>query len=705
MAPELRTESATAKSDQYAFFVSLYDAVGTRRDLSAPRIDLTSVPRRLRPVLRRGLSREPSARWPTMDAAVAALERAAAPSRRGVAVVAGAALALVATVAFAARREGTNFCAGLEQRIEATWGTERSARLDDAMADTAGYVREAWQHTKPQLDAAVDALSDTATTTCTAAWDGENLRSGEDAQRLVCLETQLLELNALLRQVEDDPAAVGPSLPKAVAEFAPLAVCAGSDPTPLPPESQRVAEAMATVRGQLHAGRFQAASESMESVLRRAHVQPDSRIRAEALFLGAQVARSSGALEQTEQRLQGALQEAAAGGHDELAASIWILSIEVALQEFGRIDEARRMLSPARAALARAGSGALLSADLTAAEALVAERSAEPERAVSLYREALKVYEAEVAPTHPRISELLHRLARALRGAGVPEQSVPYIERALKLSRERLGPGHPDVALHLIGLGSAANFSGDHEAALAAFDEAVEILTTALGPEHPRVAIALHDRGNALAALRRFDEAYEDLRRAADLDRVTLGHDNPGRTQSLYGLAMVQRFRGELADAQRLMDEALSVQERAWGTEHPDLAYVVGGLADLAAAREDYDTAIMHFGRARTLLEPALGPSHPRLVYPLLGEGRAELAREAPSAAVPLLENAHRILQSGPHDPMLGAEVALVLAQSLHAAQRDAPRVELLLGQARQACAGERAEATLCAEVSDWPPG
>ncbi len=704
MAPELRTEPASAKSDQYAFFISLYDALGSERDHSSPSIDLGSVPRRFRAVLRRGLERAPGDRWASMDAAVTALERASRTSRKALALVAGAGLALVASVAVAAGGDDTNACAGLGQRVQATWGANRASSVDEALADTADYVQQAWEHAKPQLDATVAALAEAASESCDSAWDGETLQSSDDAQRLVCLETQLLELDALLRQVEDDPATAGPSLPKAVAAFAPVDACADSEAAPLPAESQRVVEAMASVRGQLQAGRFRAAAESMGPVIRQAHVQPDSHLRAKALFLGAQVARAAGDLEQTEQRLQGALQESAAGGHDELAASIWTTSIEVALQEFGRIDEARRMLSPARAALARAGDGALLTADLTAAEGMVAERSGQPDRAVALYRQALEIYESEVDPSHPKVSDLLHRLARALRGAGTPEKSVPYIERALKLSRESLGPGHPDVAAHLIGLGSAAGFAGDHEAALEAFDDAVEILTTALGPEHPRVAVALHDRGNALAALRRFDEAYEDLRRASDLDRVTLGQDNPGRTQSLYGLAMVQRHRGELDDAQRLMEEALRVQERAWGTEHPDLAYVVGGLADIAAARQDYGAAIPHFQRARTLLEPALGPSHPRLVYPLLGEGRAELARKAPRAAIPLLQGAYRILESGPHDPMLGVEVAFVLAQALDAADEDGSRVTELLARAREGCAGEPPEGSLCAQVSEWTP-
>lgn len=707
MAPELRDGPATAKSDQYAFFLSLYDAIGQRRDEGERRVQLHTVPRPYRSIVGRGLAHDPADRWPTMDAAVVALERTGGGMRRLGLGAAGVGIAVATGVATMASAEAPGPCEGLVETVERTWSSDRASAVSEALAPSPGYVADAWAKAKPQLDTMVDTLAAEAQRACDAAYDGEALRSAADAQRVLCFETQLLELDALLQEAETRPASAA-SLPQAIASFDPLRTCGEASSAPRPAAARRLAEALAGVRAQLRMGRYDQADAAIEPLLRDAHVQSDNGVRAEALLLGARTARSAGHIDVAEERLQAALQEASAAGLDRLATQVWIAMVEVTLNEFGRIDEARRMLVPARAALARAGRPPLLEADLQAAEALVAERTAAPERAVELYQSAIATYEANVPASHPRLPTLLHSLARAQRGAGRPEESLEPVERALALSREALGPRHPDVANHLIGIGSAVGFLGDHDRALEAFAEAVDISTEALGPDHPRVAAALHNRGNAYAALRRFDEAYEDLRRATAVDREVMGKDNPGRTQSLYTLAMVQRFRGELADAQALMEEALEIQERAWGEDHPDLSYVVGGLADLAASNQDFDTAAGLFTRARRLLEPALGPTHPRLIYPLLGGGRAEFARGNPEVAATLLEQALTVIASkehGPTDPMLEVEVVFVMAQALDAAGREPERVRTLLRRARAGCddAGD-GRPDLCGEIEAWSP-
>ncbi|MCX5743962.1 MAG: serine/threonine-protein kinase, partial [Proteobacteria bacterium] len=106
MAPEQwRFESVTPATDQFAFCVALWEALSGKRPfrgatldelrddiLDGPvELDERGLPRRLRPVLRRGLAVDPAKRWASMSDLIDAILRAT--SRRAIAVMAGGGLA------------------------------------------------------------------------------------------------------------------------------------------------------------------------------------------------------------------------------------------------------------------------------------------------------------------------------------------------------------------------------------------------------------------------------------------------------------------------------------------------------------------------------------------------------------------------------------------------------------------------------------
>lgn len=108
MAPEVqRGDHADARSDQFSFAVALHRALAGH----SPRPDLpladdggAALPRRLRKALRRALALDPAARFPSMEALVAELEGARRDRLGRQVGAAGAALALVAALAYAATR-------------------------------------------------------------------------------------------------------------------------------------------------------------------------------------------------------------------------------------------------------------------------------------------------------------------------------------------------------------------------------------------------------------------------------------------------------------------------------------------------------------------------------------------------------------------------------------------------------------------------
>ncbi|MBX7100548.1 MAG: serine/threonine protein kinase [Myxococcaceae bacterium] len=114
MAPEqLRGGAVSPQTDQFSFCVTLYEAVLRRRlrvDEITPEAAGTpefervarTVPRWLRPVLQRGLSTDPGARYPSMAALLAEIRRRAPRPHRAARPLVLAAAALVAAAALGA---------------------------------------------------------------------------------------------------------------------------------------------------------------------------------------------------------------------------------------------------------------------------------------------------------------------------------------------------------------------------------------------------------------------------------------------------------------------------------------------------------------------------------------------------------------------------------------------------------------------------
>ncbi|HEV7557078.1 MAG TPA: protein kinase, partial [Kofleriaceae bacterium] len=112
MAPEqLAGDPADERSDQFAFCVTLWEALAGTRPFPGDSIQaiataMTSaphgserVPRRLRPIVARGLDSDPSRRWLSMDALLAALTRAwRRPRRVAIGVACAGVVALVALI-------------------------------------------------------------------------------------------------------------------------------------------------------------------------------------------------------------------------------------------------------------------------------------------------------------------------------------------------------------------------------------------------------------------------------------------------------------------------------------------------------------------------------------------------------------------------------------------------------------------------------
>ena len=167
-APEIRSRApATAASDQYAFCLSLAELL----DLAG-----ASVPRRVRRVLDRGLARDPTDRWKSMDAVARALEPS--PARRGwFAAVGVAALALGGPYAYGALEEQRGVWACAETTPD-PWSAEHGTRIEAAFRGTGlAFADETWSRVEPRLEAYAEDLRTAYSRTCGAGELDETTRA------------------------------------------------------------------------------------------------------------------------------------------------------------------------------------------------------------------------------------------------------------------------------------------------------------------------------------------------------------------------------------------------------------------------------------------------------------------------------------------------------------------------------------------------
>jgi hypothetical protein len=142
MAPEQWDNAPiTPAVDQFAFCVALWEALGGTRPFTGKTLEELraavsagvpdggddKIPRALRPLLRRGLERDPAKRWPSMDALLAAL--APPPARRTSKVRLAIAALAVASVAIAVGAWASGKDRGRDRRPPVTAATATTAGI------------------------------------------------------------------------------------------------------------------------------------------------------------------------------------------------------------------------------------------------------------------------------------------------------------------------------------------------------------------------------------------------------------------------------------------------------------------------------------------------------------------------------------------------------------------------------------------------
>ncbi len=721
MAPEqFRLGEVDARTDQFAFCVALREALLGERPFVGDTPELlrqavlagertawpagSGVPNAVRQAIERGLSVDPDARWPTMAALLAALERGRAPWQR--ALLPSLGLGTVAlVVGLAWTEEAEKPCQDGAGRFASTWGDEARAAVGEALRSAApAYGAATADAVTRELDRYATVWVEGYTDACEAT----RIRGDQSSElmdlRMRCLDRHRRALAATVDVLAEADAELAEHAIDVVAKLDTPLRCADADyvsaqlPPPSDPAVAKAVEAqndaLAEARALQHSGKFDqartVANDVIDANLDHPPLEADARARRGSLLADL------GHYDDAVADLRRAYFVAYAAGADERAASAAAELVSVLGIELRKHDNGLEWLEHAQAALSRThGEGTSAQARLLSAHAGLEHARGEYENSLKLYRragelrrdllpaehvdhridlfgiasnlivlgradealeplnEALELLEGLLGPDHPAVAEALTNIGRAHRARGKLDDALASHERALQIRRATLAPDHPYLALSLNNLANVQYQRADFEQAARLHSEALKIRRARLGAQHADVASSLANLGAAELALGHNARALELMQDSLEIRERALGSEHPDVAAALSNITGIQVMMGENLAALESGEQARKAWIGALGPEHPNVATAITNLALAKENLGDLEGALADHQRARAILSEALGPEHSRLAetHTNIGNVLRELGRLDESAVAHEAARVAAVASGGPDHP------------------------------------------------------
>jgi tetratricopeptide (TPR) repeat protein/tRNA A-37 threonylcarbamoyl transferase component Bud32 len=733
MAPEqFAGDAGDARVDQFAFCVSVWEALVGRRPFGGDRVialieavtrgDLPStsawpdrVPRWIRAVLARGLRVDPAQRWPDMPALLAALADDPAKRRRRRWLMGGVAIAGIATiVGFRARHDrAVAACDDAAAAIDATWNDERAAAIRASVVDTGAInAGDAFDRARPWLDEFAEQWRTVRRDQCMAT-TVEHTRDAALAQDSAqCLEQRAGMLAALVDVWSEPDAGLVWRLVASASGLPTPARCADDAYVVRrvkPPDDPELAAAVTAMHARINrnraleaAGRTAVALAEANATLADARALDWPPMLADALTDAGRIADRTGAADKAEPLLREAFAVAHGAGADETAVAA-ATALTYSLAGAGKVDEALQWSELARAAVLRTAESedpAGASVELTAGFAH--HQHGDFARAIEHYDRALQIRVAAFGEHHPSVAIVYQHIGKAEYAREAAEASRAAFERTLEINRACLGEDHPAVANALEGLGVLLVEQGVFDEAEALLETSRTIRERVFGAKSPPVSQSLANLGNVSLGRNDLDRALERYRAAYEMMLEIHGADHPDLVVVLCNIAMVQGQLGLRSEATSSYREALRIQEQVFHAEHPETARLLVLLGGELVRSGDATAAMPMIERARAINEAAFGPDHTRTidVLQLLGEALVELGR--PSEAIAPLERALAAGDTSPGEPNDGGYSRFSLARALWNSGGDRARAVKLAEQAEAIFADDEDDAATRVAIREW---
>ncbi len=735
MAPEqFSGGEVTAASDQFSYCVTMWELLygerpfrgGTIAEILASVLDgrvraparQRNVPIWLRKICERGLARDPSQRWPSMQALLQAFERGEARVRTyklagGLALLAGLGVGAWGFDRYEHAR-AIDACTTAGTDIQQSWNDEKREQVRQSLIATGlNYAASTADTVIPYLDAQARAWQDSRTQLCMHAEVEHTWDPARSERALWCLDDRRLAFESLVTALARADADITRSAITLATSLELVGTCVDErvlDNMPDPPDAATRVELEQLRVDYAHAGTLLVAGKFVDGL---AVIRP-LRARAEQLEwppLLASVREREGLLlaeaaefAASEAMLSDAYVTAANAGVWEGAADAAIELTEIVGDRQARFSEGRTWALHARVAMHHAEDPLRIREARLATNLGHLELSAgRYDEAEALYLSAYEIWLALLGEDHPIIGVHLNNLGNLHHARLDLVRAKQEFERALALRENVLGPDHPDIAGNLHNLALIVDGMGDHEQARQLLERALGIWERSVGLDHFNAAVTLTSLGNIAYQTGDLAQAEKDYTRALEIMEKVLGPEHLSIASLLNNLANVHNDRREYEQAKQLHVRALAIREKAGGPDHPSVATTLFNLAMLHVTLGERHEAKPLLERALVITEATYGAEHTETAWTLAELGDLEVELGEYATALPLLERALVIFDKNPGNQMGEATARFALARMLVATGGDRQRAKQQAEAAREGFRElERAGAKNLVAVEQW---
>jgi tetratricopeptide (TPR) repeat protein len=726
MAPELwHGDGAHEGSDQFSWCVTIFESLyGVRPfvgDTGAELLEAMDrghvavhrgqrhVPGWLRAAIVRGLHPDPKARWPSVSALVAALERGLGRRRRAwtIALAAGVvAIAFGAAAGPLLREREAARCRRLGDEVATVWNDAAARELAATLQAVAvSHAEQTSSRVSSQLDDHARAWRAARVEVCEATWLDGRVSREVMRKRVACLDRNLTDLRAAIDVLAAADATTLDRADRISAELREPVDCIdridASSPVETAAEDAPIVAELAHAGALRAAGHAEEASERLASVRLSPELSTRPLLHARVLLEIARCDEVLGRYGPGKDALDEALGLALAGRDWALVQDIALLATALVGRRLEQPDaglayaEIARGLLPSSGALQARGA-------LEHNVGLVLSSAERFDEAVLAYRRAVDHAVTKYGPRHPEVATSRDSLGVALRESGDVHGAIDEHRLALDIREETLGKHHRDLVHSHDNLAIALAQVGALAEAESHVLTAIEI-ETRYAERSPDLAALHTELGIVRAKLGRSDAALTAFRRATDMTSEIFGPRHVRTGETRLNLALLHRQIGDLEHAREDVDEVLSILVEGRGERHLSVARARGLRAGILTDLGDLESALAEDRLVLDIKREVLGDDHVDVASARTNLADTLVALERWPEAIALLELAVPVLESSGAAAPSRANASFQLARALRGAGEDPARAESLAQAAREALAhAEGDHAEHLAEIDAW---